>query len=148
MAVACDYSKNYCSNPEVLPSYLFIRVIRILRKKMTINLFNKLIWFICHKKYHWKHLFNTNLLPPYQIIGQLYILRQTLKINFSQEIWDIWHNNYTIGKLFWIWIQWYNFYIIYLIFSLLKLKVKGCLEVCSCPIIRYGGSIYCLDISC
>jgi hypothetical protein len=25
------------------------------------------------------------ILPPYQIIGQIYILRQTLTINFSQE---------------------------------------------------------------
>jgi hypothetical protein len=27
-----------------------------------------------------------NLLPPYRIIGQVYILRQILTINFSQKI--------------------------------------------------------------
>jgi hypothetical protein len=49
--------------------------------------------------------------------------------------------NYTIGKFFWIWIQWYNFYVIYFIFFWPKLMVKFFLEVCNCPIIRYGGSI-------
>jgi hypothetical protein len=84
---------------------------------------------------------NLLLLPPYRIIGQICILRQNLTINFSQKNWDIWHKNYTIGKLFWMWIQWYNFYIIYLIFFWLKLKVKVCLEVRVCPIIRRRGSI-------
>jgi hypothetical protein len=53
---------------------------------LQLNKLMALINLITADISHQTVMFQSYLLPPYRIIGQIYILRQTLTINFSQKI--------------------------------------------------------------